>query len=312
MADGSTERDGGGPTNRRALPRVFLGLTLLGIGVGYRWTQGRTLGSPDAEPTADVETPRPGELTTLQGQAFGTSWSVKLLDAPVPDEVTAATIQKTLERIDGAMSTYRDDSTISRLNRAPVDAWVPVGEDFADVFEVAREVHKASGGAFDPTVGGLVRAWGFGRDGRPDAPPDVERFTEAVGFELIEWRARPSALRRRHPGVELDLSAVAKGFAVDAVVEALAELGVTRCMVEIGGEVRTLGAGAAGRPWRIGIERPSAGERRALRVVSLQGPAAAMATSGEYRNVYELQGRRVSHTIDPRTGYPVTHTAPPR
>lgn len=304
MADEASGTDGGSPSNARRLPRVFLGLTLLGIGVAYRWVQAPSTAppAPDAfsEPAATAE-----EMTTLQGRAFGTSWSVKLLAPAVDDESAARAVQETLESIDAAMSTYRDDSTISRLNRAPVGAWIAMGPEFATVFEVAREVHEASDGAFDPTVGRLVRAWGFGRDDRPAAAPDVASLLGSVGLEHLETRRDPPAIRRSHPDVELDLSAVAKGYAVDAVVAALADLGVTRCMVEIGGEVRTLGTGAGDRPWRIGVERPSAGARQPLRVVPLQD--AAMATSGEYRNVYELDGRTVSHTIDPRTGHPVTH-----
>jgi FAD:protein FMN transferase len=172
------------------------------------------------------------------------------------------------------------------------------------VLKLALRVSEETGGAFDPTVAPLVRAWGFGADASEAPPTDEERaaLVERVGWRRL--RLEGGGLAKTAPGLEIDLSAIAKGYAVDRVFDAVPgyALGV---MVDVGGEIRVGGTNRRGRPWRLAIESPTA-ERRGIQRI-LEVTDTAIATSGDYRNFYERDGRRYSHTIDPATGAPVTH-----
>jgi len=241
----------------------------------------------------------------LEGRALGTGWRAEIVlgETPDPGRVSGlrAAIEAVLDRVDRGMSTWREDSEIARFNRDG-DASVALSAETRRVVGAALDMARDSGGAFDPTVGPLVALWGFGAHAATRAPGQGElaRARSRVGWQKLEWD-ESGRLVRRAPGVELDLSALAKGYAVDAVV---AELGAARSsglLVEIGGEVRTSGAKPGGLPWRVGIERP---EAEALEeVVELRG--VALATSGDYRQQRLVDGRRVTHVIDPRTGRPV-------
>lgn len=266
---------------------------------------------PAAQPEVGAANPTALDVTELSGAVFGTTFSVKVVSpssAPIDEQAAAQTIQRELNAIDASMSTWKDDSELSRLNRAQVGQAVVVSPPLFAVLDLAAQVHTASGGAFDVTVGPLVNRWGFGPDGRPSsAPTDAELATlrASVGqSHLVLDPAGPTATRQVD-GLSADLSAIAKGYAVDRVSQALRDLGHDRHMVEIGGEIRASGENGDGRPWRIAIEKPDSLARTPFDVVGLSDEA--MATSGDYRNVVELDGQRLSHTIDPRTGRPVTH-----
>lgn len=217
-------------------------------------------------------------------------------------------VRRVLERIEGRMSHYRPDSELSRFNRTRTTEPQPLSAETIGVVAEALAVSRVSGGAFDVTVGPLVDAWGFGPPGRAPATPDAASLAALrarTGSDLLEVDAPASTLRKRRPDVVVDLSAIAKGYAVDAVASLLVERGFGDYLVEIGGELRAGGRNGFGEPWRVAIERPSPGLATAQRIVPLTD--AAVATAGDYRNFYELDGARVSHTIDPRTGRPVTH-----
>ncbi|MYH28148.1 MAG: FAD:protein FMN transferase [Acidobacteria bacterium] len=219
-----------------------------------------------------------------------------------------AAIQRRLDEIEGRMSHYRDDSELSRFNRARTIAPWPLSRETLGVVAEALAVSRVSGGAFDVTVGPLVDAWGFGPDGRAPAAPEEAALAvlrARVGVDLLEVDLAAGTLRKRREDVVVDLSAIAKGYAVDAVATLLGELGFSDYLVEIGGELRAAGTNEAGTPWRVAIERPVSGAPAAQRILPLTD--AALATSGDYRNFYDLDGARVSHTVDPRTGRPVTH-----
>lgn len=239
----------------------------------------------------------------LSGNTMGTYYQVTAHCASDP----AAVVERTLEAVDGEMSTYREDSALSRFNRAPVGEWVEVPGTLADVIAAAETLSAESDGAFDVTVGRLVNLWGFGpepRDGVP-APADVAAARDRVGHRHVTMARDPPRLRK-DLDVYVDLSAIAKGHGVDRVVEVLAAFGCDAVLVDIGGEVRGVGASPAGRPWRIGVEVPDPRSHGGIeRIVVLEN--AALATSGDYRNFFQADGRRYSHTIDPSTGYPVTH-----
>ncbi|MFG0335460.1 MAG: FAD:protein FMN transferase [Maioricimonas sp. JB049] len=261
-------------------------------------------------PPAAAHAAETGELVSLSGETMGTTWHVKLtLPVEQPDsDALRAGIDETLERVNDQMSTWREDSELSRFNRHESDSWFEVSAETATVVAAALELAERTGGAFYPTVGPLVRLWHFGPDpGERDVPDDevVAAAREQVGYEQIEVRLDPPALRKSQPNAELDLSAIAKGFGVDEVAVWVKQAGASGAMVEIGGEVRTFGTKPDGTDWKIGIEQPTVGRRAVGRVVPLKGKA--LATSGDYRNFFVADGERFSHAIDPRSGRPVTH-----
>ena len=244
-------------------------------------------------------------MVAFQGETMGTTWSVKVVGVfdPQQEMETRSLAESVLDLVDRQMSTWREDSEISRLNRHGTDPF-ELSPAVREVFAAALQMNLQSGAAFDVTVGPLVNAWGFGPEG--GHPPSEE--------ELVELRARighdkiyldGNAVIKERPDIWCDLSSIAKGFAVDKVAEALYNRGHEDFMVEVGGEVRTRGDNAEGLPWRIGIERPSHGRGMLQRIVPLV--RASMATSGDYRNYVEHNGERISHIMDPRTGEPVPH-----
>jgi len=252
--------------------------------------------------------PPPAEFT---GDTMGTTYSVKLGTPELRAEARGAVqraIEEQLDRVDRLMSTYRPDSELSRFNRQPANDPFPASPETIEVFRIAREVSQLSGGAFDVTVAPLVAAWGFGATDRAPAPPaeaELALLRSRVGFEQIEIDTAARTLTKTRAGVTCDLSAIAKGYAVDQVADALRELGHGDFLVEVGGEVRARGRRPDGAFWRVAIETPDSDPRGVFEVVSLGD--IALATSGDYRNYYEVDGRRYSHTIDPRTGRPVEH-----
>jgi len=251
------------------------------------------------------------ETILISGDTMGTVYKVKV--SGPPDGLTAERLQQEvdgrLKYINDRMSTYLPESEISRFNRSKSDEWFEVTPETAAVLGEALEISEKTGGAFDVTVGPLVNLWSFGPEGRNERVPTdevIEEVRASVGFRNVEVRPSPPALRKKQPNVYVDLSAIAKGFAVDEVARVLDAFGVTRYMVEIGGEVRTRGRKQDGTPWRIGIEKPISTSRVLQHVVELED--CALATSGDYRNFFEIDGQRYSHTIDPLTGRPVEHS----
>ncbi|NNL86451.1 MAG: FAD:protein FMN transferase, partial [Myxococcales bacterium] len=209
---------------------------------------------------------------------------------------------------DAAMSTWRDDSELSRFNASRNTDPFHLSAATFRVFAAAEEISEASAGAFDVTVGPLVEAWGFGPSGTPGRPPEpsvLAALRRRVGYRKLELDISTRTIRKQVADIACDLSALAKGFAVDEVARGLVELGYEAFLVEIGGELRAQGVHEDGRDWRVAIETPDAEGFSIHRVVVLRD--LSMATSGDYRNFYESDGTRYSHTIDPRTGAPVTH-----
>jgi thiamine biosynthesis lipoprotein len=247
----------------------------------------------------------------LAGETMGTHWTVTLLAARPPPAGSSwrAEVEQVLARIDVEMSTWREDSELSRFNASRSDAWFPVSNETARVVAEALAVHRRTDGAFDPTLGPLVELWGFGaRPSRalPPEPPAVERARARVGAHALEVRREPPALRKRIVDLEVDLSAIAQGYAVDAVAERLVSRGAERFLVEIGGELRCSGPGPHAGAWHVAIERPQPQAADWQRVLALRD--ASLATSGTYRNFLEIAGERFSHLLDPRSGAPVRHT----
>ena len=251
--------------------------------------------------------PRPA-VYDLHGATMGTQFAVKVVadpDQPGSYAAVRSLVDEQLAFVDERMSHYRPESEISRFNRFEGTTPFPVSDATFEVLTEAQRVAVLTDGAFDVTVGPLVEAWGFGVSARQDPPSraEVEVLRDRLGFDLLHVDASGPTVRKDHPQLAVDLSAIAKGYGVDRVADALEAAGFGRYMIEVGGEVRTAGLNDRSMAWQIAVERPESGTLQ--RVVPLSG--WAMATSGDYRNYYEWEGRRVSHTIDPRTGQPVQH-----
>lgn len=259
------------------------------------------------EPSRPVS--RSAEHTaTIEGPTMGTHFTVKLRhpDESVLDRA-AKRIPEILQRIDDMMSTYKADSELSRFNQHASLEPFPVSPEMIEIFRAAKEVSASTGGAFDVTVGSLVNAWGFGpvKSTTPPTDAEIAELIPRVGYTMVNIDAASSTLSKSLPDLYCDLSGIAQGFAADKVAEALDELGIANYMVDISGEFRTRGVNNSGKPWQIAIERPDAGARTAQLIVPLSN--LSMATSGDYRNYREVDGRRISHEIDPKTGRPIAH-----
>jgi len=253
-----------------------------------------------------------GELVHLKGRTMGTQYNIKYLSSSGlddPKEVQSL-IDDLLLKVNKEMSTYLKESEISYFNQTDRLGWLKISPDFLQVSKFALALARDTEGAFDPTIGPLVNLWGFGPGGSRKVPKEKE-ISEAkkrVGFDKIILNEKTNEIKKKVPGVYLDLSSLAKGFGVDKVAEFLMAKGSNVYMVEIGGEVRTLGKKADGSSWRIAIEAPhpvSQGEsyQRVLELNSM-----ALATSGSYRNFFMQDGKKYSHTIDVHSGRPVAHS----
>lgn len=247
-------------------------------------------------------------VTELVGLTMGTTYSVKVVTGPMADPDRQAlhrAIEGVLAAVNGEMSTYQPDSELSKFNASPRTDPVPASAHLRAVLSEALRIGALSGGAFDVTVGPLVNAWGFGPDGEQTPPDDatVAALRERVGLDKI--RLVGEAVQKARPDVFVDLSAIAKGHGVDRVAEVLEGQGFSEYLVEIGGELRARGHNREGRRWRVGIEKPDDTARALIEVIALSD--ASLATSGDYRNFYEKDGKRISHTIDARSGRPIEH-----
>jgi thiamine biosynthesis lipoprotein len=243
------------------------------------------------------------------GPTMGTQYHIKVV-APLDADGRASleqAVKDTLERVNALMSTYRPDSQLSQFNTSTNTTPIPIDPEMVEVFRVSMRVSEESGGAFDVTVGPLVNAFGFGPNAPPTPPAEEElaALRERVGYTMLTLDPAAKTLQKARPDLYCDLSAVAKGYGVDAVARTLDAAGIDRYMVEIGGEVHTRGRNLRGEYWRIGIEKPGSEAQIPQDIIELNN--YSMATSGDYRNFYEHKGQRYSHTIDPRTGHPAQH-----
>jgi FAD:protein FMN transferase len=247
------------------------------------------------------------QVHTLQGQTMGTFWSLRVVaTAGLSMAGVQSGVQAELDRIDASMSTYKSDSELSRFNAAAADSWHTLSAACFDVVEHALRLAEDTEGAYDPTVGPLVNAWGFGPGVSQNRIPSDEIIAaarERVGW----WRIERDAVTRRirQPGgVYIDLSSVAKGYAVDVVGDWLSTQGVTAWLVEVGGEMKARGSKPDGSCWRVGIEMPDAPDRY---FCTLALKDMAIATSGDYRRRFVDHDGLYSHHIDARSGRPVPH-----
>lgn len=283
----------GRPRKAPSLPKPYRLLGLLGTLI---------LGC-DAAPIDEV-------AVQLNGRTMGTTFSLQIVDEAAASRQDAIEdiVLAVLSSTEQLTSTYLPESELSRLNAAKTREWIPLSDELCRLLKQAQALSTRTRGAFDVTVGRLVDLWGFGTTGIALEPPPntlIERALQSSGRQYLELDCQRGVLRKG-ANLKLDLSAFAKGYAVDRVADALLEQGYANFLIEIGGELRAHGLSARRKPWSIAIESPSA-ERRSVHSVLQLDPPAAVATSGDYRNFFEHDGVRYSHTLDPRTGRPVTH-----
>ncbi|MFP3385083.1 MULTISPECIES: FAD:protein FMN transferase [Tritonibacter] len=248
-------------------------------------------------------------LLELSGLTMGTNYSIVAIDhsKSIDQAELQSAVDQALGQVNVQMSNWDASSEISRFNAAAAGESLSVSGELHHVMQTAQDVHVASDGAFDVTVGALIDLWGFGAgQTRSDMPSDAE-IAQAMACcgqaQSVELEA--GGLKKLNSGAEVYLSSIGKGFGVDQVAAVLKGYGITDYMVEIGGDLYTAGRNPEGQPWQIGIETPQAFDRGVTQVVGLSD--MGMATSGDYRNFFDYDGTRYSHIIDATTGRPVTH-----
>lgn len=247
----------------------------------------------------------------LEGKTMGTQYHIKMVvpakTPPSQSELQYA-VDEELRRINDVLSTYIATSELSRLNQSQSLDWQPVSENLYFMLELSKEINAQSMGAFDVTVGPLVNLWGFGPDKPLGNNPSDEAIANAltkIGSDKYSLDSTKRAIKKAN-ALYIDLSAIAKGYGSDLIADLLRKKGIENFMVEIGGEIRVAGVNEHGEHWKIGVEKPSMLQSGAIQAIAITD--VGLATSGDYRNYYEVDGKRFSHTINPSTGKPITHT----
>ncbi|MCX6233416.1 MAG: FAD:protein FMN transferase [Bacteroidetes bacterium] len=244
------------------------------------------------------------QLVKFSGEAQGTYYTITYYTSS--GQNYQEEIDSILNAFDQSVSVYKASSIISRINNN--DTTVIVDNIFVDIFNHAKEVSDKTGGAFDMTIGPLVNAWGFGTS--PIMKTDtasIDSLRKLVNYKAV--RLSGQKVQKDNPGMRFDFNAIAQGYTVDVIARFLDEKGISAFLVDIGGEVYAKGHKPGGQRWRVGIEKPAQdmdASQQVKAIVELENEA--LSTSGNYRKYYEKNGIRYSHTIDPSTGYPVTHT----
>ena len=262
---------------------------------------------------AACRSPEHRRVVEFSGPTMGTTWSVKVVTGPGGlrgDErgVIDRQIRDVLARINMLMSTWAPDSELSRFNRTTSLEPFPISAETAEVFRWSLEIAEMTGGAFDVTVSPLVEAWGFGAASEATGPPDADalaRVRDITGVRHVELDPGGRWIRKRRAEVQCDVSALAPGYAADRVAALVRNRGFMDYLVDIGGELVARGRNDKGQLWQVAVERPLPQGRVIERVVPLAD--AAIATSGDYRNYREVNGERIAHILDPRSGFPVRH-----
>jgi len=247
----------------------------------------------------------------LAGNTMGTQFSVKLAAGDAVNDAIRLekNIKATLADVEQMMSTFIPSSEISRFNSSASTDWHAVSQEFCLSVEEALAISTLTDGSFDITVGPLVDLWGFGPGDIIDEPPadeNISTMLKSIGYTHLQADCSQPALKKDIAELALDMSAIGKGYATDSVAAILDGAGIENYLVEVGGELRLRGHNAKNAKWAIGIEVPLPNQRSPHTIVHLSD--TAMATSGDYRNYFEVDGKRYSHTIDTRTGWPVTHS----
>ncbi len=243
----------------------------------------------------------------LTGKTMGTFYRIKFIpSSPVSRALWEKKVQTRLKEVNARLSMFQKTSEISRFNTTPPQTPFRLSTDFQQVLLQCKTLYSISGGAWDGTVKPLVDLWGFGTRGRTDALPDQDAIRSALkrtGFDKLILEGR--ILTKTAPGITLDLGSIAKGYGVDEIARLFAESGIKSHLIEIGGELSGSGKNKGGNPWSVGISTPEKTDVTSdlYTVISLDN--MAIATSGNYRNFFDINGKTYSHIIHPNTGYPV-------
>jgi len=254
--------------------------------------------------------PLGSRLHKAEGHSMGTRWSAQLLAPPGLDVDVNALLQRELDGVVAQMSHWDEESLLSRFNRAPAGSWLALPPEFFEVIDFALRVFDDSAGAYDPAAGALVNLWGFGPTGRYNQPgfatPSDNSIAAVLAARCAPQLDRAGRRLLQPGGAVLDFSSIAKGYGVDRLGLCLERVGVRHYLVEVGGELRGSGVKPGGEPWWVEIEGvPDAGYNPTQAMVALHG--LAVATSGDYRSYFHHGPRRVSHTLDPRSGHPIAN-----
>ncbi|MCK5727708.1 MAG: FAD:protein FMN transferase [Methylococcales bacterium] len=241
---------------------------------------------------------------------MGTSFTIKATYLPetIPKDRLKKQIKQRLDELNGQLSTYQSQSALSLFNKSRETNWQSVSLSLLTVLNEAQRVSQLTGGAFDVTVGKLVNLWGFGVDPMNFTAPDEQQLAAVLsttGYQHLSIQRKTKQIKKDIPTLYLDLSAIAKGYAVDEIGLLLEAHGLNDYMVEIGGEIRLKGQNIKGGGWNIALEKPIIEKRAIEKVISLTD--ISIATSGDYRNYFESEGVRYAHSIDPRTGRSIVH-----
>ncbi len=242
------------------------------------------------------------DIAYTQGRAFGTTYEIQIANSRVKLHQVKIGVENILSQIDQGISNYNPKSEVSRFNESGAQ-WYDVSEPTYDLIAQSMEIAEWTQGAFDPTVTNLVDLWGFYRLNPQQSVPtkiQIDRRLSATGYQTVLFDPESRRIRKTYPEIQLDLSAIGKGYAVDRIATYLRSIEVEHFLIEIGGEISVQGTKPTGNPWTVGIQDPT-NPASILAVVELPS-AHGMATSGNYRNFFESKGKRYSHLIDPRTG----------
>jgi thiamine biosynthesis lipoprotein len=238
------------------------------------------------------------------GKAFGTSWTLKASSAAQFQKL----LQTDLDRWEGLISHWRPDSAVSRFNESTSTEWQSMPVEIIELVRLAKRIADDTDGALDITLAPLIDLWGFGAKGSRQVPPsdaEIENARQHCGWPLLDIRDEPPALRKKHPLLLLNLSAIAEGWALDQLAKRLEAAGAHEYLLELGGEVLARGHGPDGMPWLVGVQMPVASTHEPMQALRLEN--ACLATSGIYRQHFEHEGKSYPHVLDPRTGRPVAH-----
>lgn len=247
----------------------------------------------------------------IAGRRMGTTWQVTVVpprDTRLTEGALRDLVQRRLDELDFAFTNWNDNAPVPRFNVSRSMDWQDMPRELVEMVRFAQELSERTGGAFDITIAPLVDLWGFGPKGRVPGPPSDAAIAGAmqhVGWKKLEARDEPPALRKRDPELQINVSAMADGYACAELAGLFRAGGVENFLIEIGGAVLGWGLNAEGRGWRVGIQRPEAADGDTMGSITLHNQA--VSTSGVYRQYFERRGRRFAHVLDARTGRPVVH-----
>lgn len=278
----------------RSLLRAFAPLRQI------TWSVACSLTVICCHPTSSIE---------VSGPTMGTTWHATFAAQNIADEkALRELIQSRLDELEAMFSNWRSDSVVSRFNASPSTDWQSVPKELAEVVTFAQELSRETNGAFDVTLSPLIDLWGFGAHGRIKTPPSDQAIAETqslCGWQKLEARSDPPALRKTEATLQLNVSALVEGYASDDLVHKLRSKGIKNFLLDIGGELYASGNKADGSPWQVGIQQPEAEKGNIVTTLPLQNQA--LATSGTYRQYFESAGKHYAHVLDGRTGRPVTY-----